>query len=627
MNFLYPAFLIGALAIAVPIVLHLLRRDVAPQVPFSAVRLLRRSPIERSRRRRLRDLLLLAARVIAILLLATAFARPYRSNAAAGPDVRIVAVDRSFSMGAPGRFAAALEAARAAIDEASPGERVAVIVFDDRADVVAPAGSAADARAALAGLTPGFGATRFGPAIGKAVEAAEGQRARLVIVTDLQRAGWEDEQRAAVPSGFEVDVRDIGEAPPNAAITALRVEARRVVATVRNTGHGPFSGYARAMVSGGPGDDRASAAREAGRTNVTVPARDSADVAIPLPDARGESVSVAIDDPSGFPADNVRYAVLAEQPGTRVLIVTGAERGQAGFYLSRALESVTGDGAFDLHEMTGPSLSSMPAEELGRAAAAVLLSTRRLDRRGREALVAFVRGGGGLLVAASPEVDPSVLASVMPWPDVAGDERADGPVVLSATDLRHPIFQPFGALAANLGQVSVDRAWRVRAPGWDVAARFSDGSPAVIERREGQGRIVLFTSDLDRQWNDFPLHPAFVPFAVEAVRHVAGSREWKREYFVAEAPAGARPEPGVYAIERAGRRVAVNVDPREGRTERLTPEEFGRMLDRVEAGPLASGPPDEARTRRSEATQGLWRYGLILMLAALVAESFIGRPS
>ena len=56
MSFLYPVFLAGAVAIAVPIVLHLLRRDVAPEQPFTAVRLLRRSPPEQTRRRRLRDL-------------------------------------------------------------------------------------------------------------------------------------------------------------------------------------------------------------------------------------------------------------------------------------------------------------------------------------------------------------------------------------------------------------------------------------------------------------------------------------------------------------------------------------------------------------------------------------------
>ena len=46
MSFLFPAFLIGSAAIALPIVLHLLRRDVAPEVPFSAVHLLHRRPVD-----------------------------------------------------------------------------------------------------------------------------------------------------------------------------------------------------------------------------------------------------------------------------------------------------------------------------------------------------------------------------------------------------------------------------------------------------------------------------------------------------------------------------------------------------------------------------------------------------
>ena len=122
MSFLYPAFLIGALAIAIPIVLHLLRRDVAPEVPFT-----RRAPAaplagRATRRRRLRDLLLLAARVAALLLLAAAFARPYLAAAAGAPPLRIVAVDRSFSMGAPGRFERAQALARAAIDAAAAAD-------------------------------------------------------------------------------------------------------------------------------------------------------------------------------------------------------------------------------------------------------------------------------------------------------------------------------------------------------------------------------------------------------------------------------------------------------------------------------------------------------------------------
>jgi len=72
-SFLFPAFLAGAAAAAIPIVLHLLTREAAPRIPFSAVTFLRRGPVADSRRR-LRELLLLALRVTALALLAFAFA-------------------------------------------------------------------------------------------------------------------------------------------------------------------------------------------------------------------------------------------------------------------------------------------------------------------------------------------------------------------------------------------------------------------------------------------------------------------------------------------------------------------------------------------------------------------------
>ena len=104
MSFLTPLYLAGAALIALPIVLHLLRRDVAPSVPFTAVSLLRKSPVDRSRTHRLRDLLLLAARICALLLLAGSFARPYVAGARTTSRTTVIAIDRSFSMATPARF-------------------------------------------------------------------------------------------------------------------------------------------------------------------------------------------------------------------------------------------------------------------------------------------------------------------------------------------------------------------------------------------------------------------------------------------------------------------------------------------------------------------------------------------
>jgi Aerotolerance regulator N-terminal/von Willebrand factor type A domain len=609
MSFLYPAFLIGAVAVAIPIVLHLLRRDVAPEVPFTAVRLLRRTPLEQTRRRRLRDLLLLLARVAALLLLAAAFARPYFAHAAGETRLHVVAIDRSFSMGAPGRFERAIALARAAIDSSGRGDRVAVVAFDDRADVIAAPGTPAEARSALDGLKPGYGATRYAPVVHRAIELADQGSVRLSVIGDLQRGGWEDEEPLTVPAGLELDLQDAGAPSRNAAVAGIRRDPDAVIATIRNAGSETRTGTTRVFVDGRVVASAPFSA--AGNSAVDVP------IKLHAPD-RGE-LAVEIDDPDGYAADDKRYLALDPRERTHVLVV-GGDGERSGFYLTRALQAAGGDDGFEVRVVSGRSLSRMDAKEFSQNGAVLILSTRNLDRRAREMLVSFVRAGGGMLVAAAPDVEPSVLATAMGWTGFSAVEQpAD--VVLAATDVRHPILRPFGPLAVNLGQVRFNRTWRVRDAGWDVVARFTDGSPALLERRDA-GRVVLFASDLDRRWNDFPLHPGFVPFTVETVRHITAFSDGRRDYTVADAPKGAKPEPGTYPLDGGRRRVAVNVDARESATSRTTPEEFKAMLQ-----PVASkkSDPAERLAQQSEAQQNLWRYGLMLMLGALVAESVLGR--
>ena len=609
MSFLYPAFLAGALAVAIPIVLHLLRRDVAPEVPFSAVRLLRKSPLEQTRRRRLRDWLLLAARIAAVLLLAFAFARPYFTAASAPAPLHIVAVDRSFSMGAPGRFDRALTLALEAVDAGSGG-RIAVMTFDDRPEIVSAPGSAGEARAALRGLRPGFGGTRYAPLLSRAIELSDLGPARLTIVTDLQRAGWEDEEPVSIPAHFIVETRDAGESRANLAVVNVRREPRAIIATIRNGGAATANGQARVTV-----DERALASAP-----FSLAAGATDDVAIPLAAPDHGAVAVRIDDDGGYAADNVRYLMLDGHGKTRVLVVGDGDR--AGFYLTRAIQAADDTGMFEVRVRAASLLGAADTDDVGTTAAVVILSTRGLDRRGRERLVKLAGAGAGMLIAAAPDVDPAALAALMRWEGFSAVERPSGGAVLAATDLRHPIFRTFGGLEANLGQVRFARAWLVRGEGWDVAARFTDGSPAVLERRDGSGRVVVFASDLDRRWNDFPLHSSFVPFAFEALRYVVSGTEAQREYVVGNAPPGTRAEPGAYTLAADGRRVIVNVDVRESATARMTAESFQGMLRTGQSPPSA---PIERRAQQSEAEQNLWRYGVVLMLVALVVESAVGR--
>jgi hypothetical protein len=624
MSFLTPLYLAGAALIALPIILHLLRRDVAPAVPFTAVSLLRKTPVDRSRTHRLRDLLLLAARVAALLLLAGSFARPYLPGAAPTGRTTVVAVDRSFSMAAPVRFARARELAREAIDQAA-ADRIVLVAFDARADVVSAAGTAADARAALAAITPGFGATRYAAVLDKAAELlADEAHARLVVVSDLQRSGF-GEYSAVLPEGIELQVRDAGAVSTNLSVTNATIDRRRLTATVRNFGGASRSADVRLVA-----DDRPLPARR-----VTIPAGDAVDMTFDAP-ADVRRMSAGVDDPEGYAADNERFALADTRRLPRILIIGGGPGVPNGFYLSRALLAEAEEGPdVEVRTVTGGAFAATAADAVREQSVIMVLSTHGLDRRAGETLRGFVDGGGGMLIAAGPDVDPAVVSTLLDWQPPVVPREMQHAGVLAATDLRHPVLRPFDAVAANFGQVLFERAWQIdQGSAWRVVARYTNGATALAERvpsgaaqgrpadashaREG-GRVLLFTSDVDRRWNDFPLHPAFVPFVQEIARYLGARPPAVTAYLVGDVPTGVAPRPGLAVA--GNRTVAINVDPRESAVERVTPLEFQKLVTRVSG----VAPPRAVRlAQQAEGQQNYWRYGLLLMLGALVAEAFAG---
>ena len=94
------------------------------------------------------------------------------------------------------------------------------------------------------------------------------------------------------------------------------------------------------------------------------------------------------------------------------------------------------------------------------------------------------------------------------------------------------------------------------------------------------------------------------------------------QQLIAARPPSGTPWVWVYHAPPDNRTVVVNVDPRESSTARMTREEFLGMLSKVDV-PAAAAVA--GRALQIESRQNYWRYGLVLMLLALVAESFVGR--
>ena len=159
MGFLAPAFLLGMVAIGLPLYLHLLRRQSGSQRLFSSLMFL--EPREQSavRRRRLRYWLLLALRCAGLIVAALAFAEPYIERPGAGvPPERllVLAVDDSFSMRAAGRLAEAKREALAVLAARRPRDRAQVIALSSSVSALTPATrDPAELRAAVESIEPG----------------------------------------------------------------------------------------------------------------------------------------------------------------------------------------------------------------------------------------------------------------------------------------------------------------------------------------------------------------------------------------------------------------------------------------------------------------------------------------
>ena len=620
LGLLSPWFLLGALAVTVPIVLHLLRRRTDPVLPFSAVRLLRGVPVERTRRRRLRDVLLFVLRVAAVLLLAASFARPYLRRAAAAPSpVTVVLVDVSASAGDAARVQRMRALAKHAVDAAPAGDAVALATFAARSDLlVAPITDRSAVKAAIDRIEPGYGPTSYRAGLGRAAEIVGDRGGRVAVVTDLQAGGWSGDG-GALPDKVPVDVADLGPAPPDLGITAVTSSDGHLVVHVRNTGP------ARAATVGVQVNDH-----DAGSRVIRVGGNDVAEATLPVTLSPGDTARAHLSDPGGIPGDDERWLVAEAALRPRVDVITspGASQ-QDALYVRRALEALDGPRAVDVKLRSADRVQD---EGIPTAVAAVvLIGTAGLDRRGLDVVATYVRNGGGLLLPAGPGINPEIVqAGFGPdLPRVRLRPSGEGGRRLVLAETRHPALDVFARLPGAFADVHFTRtAVVVGTDKSDVLARFDTGEPALVAAPYGRGRVLVFASDLGYRWNDLALQPAFVPFVGEAVHWLADERAVPGALVAGTTPLPGADRPGVAEWPAGGQahppRVAVNVDPREFDPSRQTRDQFLAQVPR-RAGP--GEPPGDAEARRQEASQGLWRYGLALMLIGLVTESVIGRRS
>jgi hypothetical protein len=432
-------------------------------------------------------------------------------------------------------------------------------------------------------------------------------------VSDLQATGWRTTDQGAIPRNVTVDVRRIEGPAGNVSLTALRVEGDEAIASVRS-----FWPQASVVPVAFDVDGR-----QIGTALVTLGPNASGETRVALAPGASGALRATVVDAAGYASDNVRFAVLDPGATPLVLLVTASGNPSESLYIRRALEVGEGPSAFRVRSVSAAAFSSLASDGLTAVRVVVILGTRGMDARGRVLLDGYVRAGGAVFVSAGPDVDPAILEHALRnVVHVSWTPRDAGPLHLAPDDIRHPIFKALEG--GTIDEVTVRRAPMLSAETPSrVVARYSDGSPALVEAAAGQGRVLLFASDLNNQENDFPLQPAFVPFIHETLGYLIGERRTRSEFLVGELPGTAGRTSVVMASAKRGaaRQIALNVDVRESDPTTMADGAFLARVPRLPAdeGPAAAGPT------AGEAGGRVWQYALVLMVLALIAEGALGR--
>jgi hypothetical protein len=667
MVFLTPLFLIGLLAALIPVAIHLIRREKPPKVMFSTIRFLKKTSKKLVLFQHLQQIALLLLRAAVIVLLVLAFARPLFNQSVArlldaDPQSAVILLDLSMSMRWQDNFDQAKAEALAVVDRLSGGDELGLIAFSGAAEVVRELDTEdGQLRELIESFDePGFGSTRYYPNLRLADQMLEDSRYEnraIYLISDFQEVGLQgaDESWKLAP-GVALYLIDVGSADSeNLVLTDVRSPEQlledsaqqQILARVRSTGTQYLgSGEVSLSLNGQMVDRRPVDLTDRSEQVVTFAVDFEAEG-----DYVGE-IRIAGDD---FADDNAYYFTVDVLPKINVLLVNGEASDNwfddEGHWFGLAVSS-TDSSPFSLQTIDPAELS---AAAMRQSDVVALLNVGELTSSQAAALGEYVVNGGSLLIAPGDRVDERAfnqqLGEISPARlEQVGLLGRDDYLVIADYDRRHPILRPLGSDWSARFQGH----WRLT-PSEDakVLMQFDNTEAALVEKDVGEGKVLLFASSLDLEWNNLALQGLFLPFVHETLRHLVRSEAGQSAYeigdsinlaqFVSDADVAVQDangrsvsleannlqratSPGLFTATSGAvsRRYAVNILPEESNFTRVATSTLYDAVVNPDTSPLQSREAQTAQLiEELENPQRLWWWILTLVMVLLLVEVLV----
>ena len=613
LSFLNPGFL-GALALgSIPILIHLIRRRKIRVQPWAAWEFLKQSKRKNRRRLRLEQFLLMLLRILIVCLVVLSFCRPvlrtqgFSLIAADSRIHAIIALDSSFSMGFKQGPQSDFDRAKRVADDLvsrvlKRGDSVSVVLISTRPEALIkdPTFDLGKARERIRGVKLTDLGTDYSAAATLCNELLKKVKTpvkEVYWITDNHRTGFPDAGAERAKAAFKelsgqarlTWINVASPARPNSRVEAPTFSRElitprapvRIDALIRNHSSASRQGALVSLLVDG---------RPVGSDRVDLPANGTgrAQFTYLFEKAGVHGGLVKLNSADGLSADDSAYFAAKVRDRLRILVVNprpadDVSRDEA-FYLATALAPNTEAGAPPGAVQTSvrPGMKLVSAN-LSSFDAVVIAGLEGIDTANRRALEEFVRGGGGLLLFPAPDADGSRLSTALGGtepgnsllPATIGRRQTftgGNTVSLNPASINHPALAPFRDTSEiNLGTARFSTLFELTPPAGDdsvrVLCRFTGGEPAFVERREGQGRVILGAAPSGAGSSDLPFKAAYVPLIHQLAAYLAAGPSSQRNL-------------------KPGESITARFEVAEsGKPIRVTDPDGGTRIDRSVLGP------------------------------------------
>jgi hypothetical protein len=601
MSFAAPLFLLAALAASIPVMLHMINRQRAKDMPFSTLRFLQLSVQKTRRKKRIHDILLMVLRAAVLFLIAAGLAKPTLTSLSSlwggANSAAAIILDNSASMGMIDRdrprFDTAAAAAVQILDELKDGDEAAL--FLTGGPPYPELGKLFRTQEQIRQIL-----TQSRVSYQRADLANQLQRARallaestahykhIYVITDMQKVSWDNWKDAAAAADDEtlkipIILIDCNRAPkPDVAVQGLELEADAPVAGL------PVKASAELLNTSSVSQQRVAELYVDGNKESSSPQLDlppqgrvKYDFHFTFKSGglhRGE-VRLAGEDGSKY--DDRRF--FAQEVGQSVSVAVVKEKRHDipylddAFYLENALSAGQSIG-WAIHASTLLA-ADLPNEPLGSYKVIFCVNLPAPDADAARRLRDYVTEGGNLVWIAGDNVDPQAYNRMN---EQAHDQLLPAPLLdvrtpaaednrdswhINFLDKQYPPLSRLAEPASLYESVLVYKHVRIAAAEnaeARILARLDDGEPLLAMRKVEQGNVLMLGAGVHVGWTNLPLRPIFLPLIARLTFELSGIEQAHRT-----ALAGA---PLVLKFEKARQPIGVEVLTPAGEIMRLTTE-------------------------------------------------------